>query len=220
LAIYGWTSAYLPFAVKYPRLRMPLHADAWIVVDGFWGGQQNDRTAVSEFRLCPGYEFPADALPLEITVNGKVGKVAAVVKVRDGPGNAHKGIFIPCGNSQIPVLQHSGNARRIIHRPPLCQAGSLENINELPWGYLRVYSVLQHFILDLLFRMNTAAGCGCAPILFQPWGLKGKAMERNGGRVDQGQPQQFKGHYLPDRPGIVDDDRAFDRAATNASTDR
>jgi hypothetical protein len=126
LAIFGWASAYLPFAVKYPRLRMPLHADAWIVVDGFWGGQQNDRTAVSEFRLCPGYEFPADALPLEITVNGKVGKVAAVVKVRDGPGNAHKGIFIPCGNSQIPVLQHSGNARRIIHRPPLCQAGSLE----------------------------------------------------------------------------------------------
>jgi hypothetical protein len=95
LAIFGWASAYLPFAVKYPRLRMPLHADAWIVVDGLWGGQQNDRTAVSEFRLCPGYEFPADALPLEITVNGKVGKVAAVVKVRDGPGNAHKGIFIP-----------------------------------------------------------------------------------------------------------------------------
>jgi hypothetical protein len=95
LAIYGWALGDLPFAVKYPRLRMPLHADAWIVVDGLWGGQQNDRTAVSEFRLCPGYEFPADALPLEITVNGKVGKVAAVVKVRDGPGNAHKGIFIP-----------------------------------------------------------------------------------------------------------------------------
>jgi hypothetical protein len=104
LAIYGWASAYLPFAVKYPRLRMPLHADAWIVVDGFWGGQQNDRTAVSEFRLCPGYEFPADALPLEITVNGKVGKVAAVVKVRDGPGNAPRASLFHAENSQIPVL--------------------------------------------------------------------------------------------------------------------
>jgi hypothetical protein len=122
LAIFGWASAYLPFAVKYPRLRMPLHADAWIVVDGLWGGQQNDRTAVSEFRLCPGYEFPADALPLEITVNGKVGKVAAVVKVRDGPGNAHKGIFIPTETarfpfSSIPAMHAASSTGRRSARP-------------------------------------------------------------------------------------------------------
>jgi hypothetical protein len=67
------------------------------------------------------HQLPANAALLVSLVHRQVREVAAILEIRDRPGDTDQEITIPRGAEQVGVPQHGLNDARLIDRAPFRQ---------------------------------------------------------------------------------------------------
>lgn len=100
---------------------MWIESDLGVIGFRFRSGQQNEVGARTEAGLSQFDELFTDATLLVGLVDGKVGKITAILEIRNRTGQADQSLAIPGGAKQVCMTQHGLNTMRIVNWPAFCQ---------------------------------------------------------------------------------------------------
>src|SRR5579864_9221540 len=114
--------------------------------------QKDDLALRMQSALSELNQLHANAFLLAGNIHRQIRHIAAVTEIRHRPRHSQQSISVPRRANEIRVLEHRLNALNIMHRAPLRQSGSLQNVNELLRCNLAVVEVINfHQVATTLY---------------------------------------------------------------------
>lgn len=127
-----------------PGAGVGLEADAGVVFDRSRGRQQHEERARAHLFAGLRDEFLPDALTLVGGVDGEIGEVTDVGKVRQGAGESDEAVTVPGGDEQGSVADHVGDDGGIIDGPARREGRGLEHGDDGVHGDVVANAVRDH----------------------------------------------------------------------------
>src|SRR5690606_14397127 len=116
---------------QLPALFITNKPQLGVITHGGGGTDQAEFATWAQRLLGLADQLPADTTMLVGSIHRQVRQITGVVKVGHRAGDADQLVSIPCGNSEVCMLEYAFNAFFVIHRALLGQCLSRQHINEL-----------------------------------------------------------------------------------------
>lgn len=113
---------------------MRLESDPRIIIDSSRSSEEDDLRFGPELRLDEAEQAASDSLPLEGHIHGKIGNVAAILKVGQRTSDTHQPLSVPCRAQEVAVCQHRLDPAQVSHGTAFAEPGTIQHINKLSGG--------------------------------------------------------------------------------------
>ena len=94
-------------------------------------GQQDDLRSTPKPRLSETNQLTPDALLLVCLIDSQIRQITTILEVSKRTCHSDQCLAIPCGAKQVGMCEHRLDALRVIHRAPLRERRTLQEIDKL-----------------------------------------------------------------------------------------